>query len=57
MDQSGFTIHPVPHFDSDGKGGIWVPGRGLAVPNPCLGQASRLRSQELDGRPTKHAEF
>ena len=23
--------------------------RGLAVPNPCLGPASRLRSQELDG--------
>ena len=46
----GVSGTPSPLVDSVGKGGDWLSGRGLAVPNPCLGQASRLRSQELDGR-------
>jgi hypothetical protein len=31
-------------------------GRGLAPPNPCLGQASRLRSQGRTGLPSESFE-
>ena len=36
-----------PPLQAELARGDWLSGRGLAVPNPCLGHASRLRFQGL----------